>query len=176
MNPGTRPAQMLDVLTNIATLAAACAVIVVSWSRSSATSTPERRAANRPSVQTGIPVSIADVDWKLSRETAVLVLSTHCSYCVDSTAFYREISKRRKSGALRLDAVFTDELSAGKTFLSRHNLDVDQVLHQPLEGTGFKGTPTLLLVDTLGTLVEAWAGKVPSSVEETVLQRLSTRI
>ena len=170
MKPGEKVLRVLDVLTNIATIGAACAIIAVVWFRYGPSR--QHQGVQPPGIETGAHVPIEGIDWKRSQRTVVLVLSTQCHFCTESAGFYREISKRRHPDVLKLVAVFREDVEAGRKFLSDHAIDVDEVLQRPVETTGAKGTPALLLVDAAGNLNKAWMGRVPPTIEQEILEQL----
>ena len=171
MKTGERALRILDVVTTVATLCAACALLAVIWARygPGATNGPPRPTA----IEVGAHAPIEGIDWKGSHSTMVLVLSTHCHFCVESTGFYQEIARRREPNVLRVVAVFNEDVGAARSFLSEHAIPVDAVLQQSPAKTGIRGTPTLLLVDAAGKVTKAWLGKVASATEKEILDRLS---
>jgi hypothetical protein len=165
--------RILDVVTTVATLCAACALLAVIWVQYGPGA---RRAASGPSrITAGTHAPIDGVDWKDSQSTVVLVLSTQCHFCVESTPFYQQISRRREPNVLRVVAVFNEDIGAARSYLSQHAIPVDEVLRQSPEKTGIRGTPALLLVDAAGTVTKAWHGKVAAATEKEILDRLSPR-
>lgn len=172
MRIGEKLLRGLDALTNIAILGAAVAVMAIGWYRYGPGTTgaaPERRAAI--SIKTGGQVPVEGVDWKGNRRTVVLVLSTTCPHCADSASFYRQISAHRKKG-LRIVAVFAEAVPTAQSFLSEHQVEVDQVLQRPPDKIGVRGVPAVLLVGATGKLDGAWLGKVGPSTEEKILRQL----
>jgi hypothetical protein len=167
-----RVVRALDILSNIATIGAAVAVVAVCWVRFHPTRPDQNVIQGGIGIKTGARVPIEGVDWNRGKTTVVLVLSTHCQFCTQSIPFYREISARRQPNGLRVVAVFPEDAEKGRSFLSQQGLQVDEVVQTPFYKIGVKGTPTLLLVDAAGMLTRGWLGKLSSSGEREILQAL----
>jgi hypothetical protein len=167
---GSRLLKGLDVLTNLAIVAAAVAVVSIAWARYRSPPASPPPGAIRPGVSlpVGGSVPIAGVDWKKGERTVVLVLSTSCHFCAQSTPFYQRIAGKRKDG-VRLVAVFREDVAAGRSYLTEHEIEVDHVLQVPPDRIGVRGVPALLVVDRAGRLSRAWSGKVSESTEAEIL-------
>jgi hypothetical protein len=167
--------RILDILTNIAIVAAACAIIAIGWFRYGSAAAVGKPPDLRPSIglKAGNSVPIGGIDWSQSRSTVVLVLSTSCQFCAESAAFYRQISMRRNP-ELKVVAVFREDVTAGRAFLSEHGVDVDGVVQQSPEELRIRGVPALLVVSPAGTLTKAWVGKVGPATEKEILRQLPT--
>ncbi len=112
-------------------------------------------------------VSSLDIDWKQNKQTLILAISSSCHFCTDSAPFYRKIAQSK--GNTRLVAVLPQGLDAGRKYLERLGISVDEVRQSGLDKIGVRGTPTLLLIDNSGFVKESWLGKLSSGDEEKVL-------
>jgi hypothetical protein len=120
----------------------------------------------------GTQLSLLDVDWKQSKQTLVLAISSTCHFCTDSAPFYQALIKNKKDA--RVVAVLPQPVEEGRAYLEKLGVSVDEVRQLGLDSIGVSGTPTLLLVDSSGTLREFWIGKLPPKKETDVLNRLQT--
>ena len=113
-------------------------------------------------------------DWGAHRRTLVLGLRKGCHFCEDSAPFYQRLVAR-KQGAENsaIVAVFPDSADAVKEILQSEGLDVHALTGVPLETLKIAGTPTVLLVDNSGTVLNAWAG-VLSPPEELEVMKAAT--
>lgn len=130
-------------------------------------------ALNSPATATqrnmvGQSAAIPAVDWKSDVNTVVMVLSTTCHFCSESTPFYQKLVEERKDHPVI--AVFPQSVDEGTLFLRTHGVKVSTVRSETLEATGVDGTPTLLLVDRDGKIVKAWKGKLDPGGESEVLK------
>jgi thioredoxin-related protein len=114
---------------------------------------------------------LPDVDWKASDQTLVLVLSTTCHFCTESTPFYKQVIQKRK-GRTRLIAVLPQSVEAGRKYLADLGIAVDDVRQAPPSSLGVQGTPTLLLVNKDGVITSSWRGKLRPEKELEVIAKL----
>lgn len=68
-------------------------------------------------------------------------------------------------------AVPPQPVEQGKGYLNTLGVAIDNVGRASLNDAGVSGTPTLLLVDNDGAVVNAWKGRLDSNREREVLER-----
>ena len=135
--------------------------------------TPESRDYRVPA---GTKVSLPEVDWAQNGQTLVLVLKKGCRYCAESAPFYQRLVRETAAQkGVRLVAVLPEEVNEGKQYLSSLNVPVDEVRQAELGALGVQGTPTLILVNGQGEVVESWVGKLPAAQETEVLRRIGEK-
>jgi thioredoxin-related protein len=110
------------------------------------------------------------VDWKQSRQTLVLAISSTCHFCTDSASFYQTLVQNRKD--TQVVAVLPQPVEEGKSYLEKLGVSVDEIRQLPLNQIGVHGTPTLILVDSSGSVRNSWTGKLPPETETEVMKRL----
>jgi len=137
---------------------------------------PEGRpaaSAAKPQVAKGTSLkgSLEGVDWSKNGRTLVLAISTRCHFCTDSAPFFQRLSKGRPANT-KLLAVLPQAVDESRKYLEQEGVRVDDVRQAQLDSIKVRGTPTLLLVDSTGTVAEAWVGKLEPSQEEDVLRVL----
>jgi thioredoxin-related protein len=121
----------------------------------------------------GKAISLPDTNWKKNGQTLVLALQTGCHFCTESAPFYKElIQNRGKHGNTHLIAVLPQPIDVSKNYLSNLGINVDDVKQMQLSAIDVQGTPTLLLINKDGVVINAWRGKLPPSKETDVLSRL----
>lgn len=135
---------------------------------------PQARQATAASqVQPGTRLSLPGVDWKANGKTLVLALSTGCHFCTESGPFYqRVVQEKSKASTARIVAVFPQSVAEGQKYLANLNVTVDDVKQTSLASFGVMGTPTIILADDNGAVIESWRGKLPGEKENEVLARL----
>jgi len=138
-------------------------------------SAPAGEPGRAEQLKPGTRLSLPDVDWSRSRKTLVMVLSTNCRYCTESAPFYQVLA-REKSGRddVRLLAVLPQAVEESQKYLDAHGVAVSEVRKATPEAFGVRGTPTLIVVDSAGAVVDSWVGKLPQAKEVEVLNRLLT--
>lgn len=114
------------------------------------------------------------VDWKKNHRTLVLAISTTCHYCKDSVPFYRKLGATGTD--VKMVAVLPQPVIEGQQYLGGAGVHVDEVRQVPLNTLGVRGTPTLLLVNDAGVVMDVWVGKLQSDQETQVLTALEKKI
>ena len=99
-------------------------------------------------------------DWGSHDRTLVIALRKGCHFCEDSAPFYqRLLAQQQQEGSnTAMLAVFPDAADAAKEAVQSEGLGVQALAGVPLERLKVSGTPTLLLVDRNGTVLNAWIG------------------
>jgi hypothetical protein len=111
-------------------------------------------------------------DWAAHDQTLVLGLRKGCHFCEDSAPFYqRLIGQQQQAGAnSTMVAVFPDTAETVEGVLQSEGLGVQALAGVPLERLKISGTPTLLLVDRSGTVLNAWIGMLSPRQELEVMR------
>jgi hypothetical protein len=117
-------------------------------------------------------ISIPDVDWLKNGQTLVLALSTTCHFCTESGPFYQRLVKA--SGSTHLVAVLPQSVDEGKRYFEKLGVSVDEIKQASLSSIDVRGTPTLLLVNSDGIVVNTWVGKLQVAGEAEVLSKMQT--
>lgn len=100
----------------------------------------------------------------------MLALSNKCHLCSENAQLYRRLSlERNPQSHIGTLALFQESLSDAEQYLKELNVSVDEVKQAPLILLGFKGTPTLLIVDNSGQVTHIWVGKLAAAQEDQVL-------
>jgi len=134
---------------------------------------PEVAASSRTrSIEPGTKISLSGIDWSKSDRTLLLALSTTCHFCTESAPFYKTLQQQKRDN-VRLLALFPQPLLDSRTYLDGLGLNVDEVVQSPLNSVGASGTPTLLLIDNQGTVINSWVGKLSDAAAEEVRSRVS---
>jgi hypothetical protein len=74
---------------------------------------------------------------------------------------------------VRLVALLPQPLQESRTYLDKLGIKVDDVAQSPLNSVGVSGTPTLLLIDNQGAVIDSWVGKLSEGAGEEVRARVS---
>jgi thioredoxin-related protein len=124
-------------------------------------------------VAAGTKVYLPGMDWTQNEKTLLLVLQKGCRYCKQSAPFYQRLVKETATNrTIRLVAVLPQDVADGTQYLKELDVPISEVRQAALETLKVQGTPTLILVNSKGEVVESWAGKLPSDTETEVLKRL----
>ena len=109
-------------------------------------------------------------DWSAHDQTLVLGLRKGCHFCEDSAPFYQRLTTQQGGSNATIVAVFPDSADAVKEVVQSEGLRVHALAGVPLERLKISGTPTLLLVNRSGTVVNAWIGMLSPRQELEVMK------
>ena len=116
-------------------------------------------------------LSTIDVNWKQSKHTLILALSTECHYCTESAPFYKKLVNVPRT--TRLLALLPQPVAESREYLKRFGIVVDDVKQVQFDGINIRGTPTLLLVNENGVVTKSWIGKLAEDQQADVLREIS---
>ena len=99
-------------------------------------------------------------NWGSQDQTLVLALRKGCHFCEDSAPFYQRLISGHQQGgsSTAIVAVFPDAADTAKEVVQSEGLGISALGGVPFEKLKISGTPTLLLVDRSGTVLNAWIG------------------
>jgi hypothetical protein len=124
----------------------------------------------------GAQIELQGVEWARGDRTLLLVVSQGCRFCTESARFYRRLAREASErGGVQLVAVVPQDVATGRGYLKELGVDIGEVHSAPLDTLGVQGTPTLILVDRAGRVVDSWAGQLPPDREEQVVEGLFSR-
>jgi hypothetical protein len=131
--------------------------------------------------QVGELTDFKDAGFESSERTLLLVVSSSCQTCTRSLPFYRTAietaSASRKQNAApraRIVVVALDPPDVGKKYLDDNDVKPDALIRMPSSAwQRIRGTPTILLVDSKGTVLDTWVGLLSSEEEKQVLRKLT---
>jgi thioredoxin-related protein len=111
-------------------------------------------------------------NWSAHDRTLVLALRKGCHFCEDSAPFYqRLVGKHADHGAnVAIVAIFPDPADAVNEVVKSEGLQVQALAGVPLDELKVSGTPTLILVDKTGTVLNAWLGVLSPRQELEVMK------
>jgi hypothetical protein len=120
-------------------------------------------------IQVGSTLNLPGAMPKGHGRMIVLALSTGCHYCTDSASFYRRLEDPVRGSNLMLAAVLPQAPDEGARYLRSLGLKTQDARQAQFSGLGILGTPTLLIVDGRGVVLQRWIGKLPTDVEDEVI-------
>ncbi len=164
----------LEIATNIAVLVAAAVVVAYFGAQFLRGGSPRLPAGPRAGSRL---VGLEGYSFTANRKTLILALRTDCKYCEASIPFYKELATTLSLAACgeNLLAVFPDDQASVQAFLSSEELAVPAVSNVSLTKLGVSGTPTLILVNDQGTVLEAWVGQLAPEQERKMLEEVRSQ-
>ena len=114
-------------------------------------------------------------DWGAHDRSLVLVLKKGCHFCEDSAPFYQRLAAQQQEARSNtaIVAVFPDAADAVKEAVQAEALGVHALAGVPLEKLKVSGTPSVLLVDRNGTVVNVWIGMLSPRQELEVMRAVA---
>jgi thioredoxin-related protein len=159
--------RRIELIANFCVIAAALLLIftVVRFALRQRSSQPPPKAA----IAKGAQLHVPGLNWSAT-QTLVLVLSTECKYCTASALFYRRlVNQAAGSATTKIVAVLPQSPEEAKQYLDQLNLRIDYTYQVSASSLGIRGTPTLILVDGKGVVIESWEGQLPPFAEREVV-------
>lgn len=127
-------------------------------------------------IPVGTKVALSEINWNQNGQTLLLVLQKGCHFCSESAPFYQRIIRETSGrGNIRLIAVLPQATDEGKKYLDDLGVAIEDVKQAELDSIGVHGTPTLILVNNQGVVMNSWAGKLGADGEADVLRRLQEK-
>jgi thioredoxin-related protein len=127
-------------------------------------------------ITAGTKVPLQDVDWARNGQTLLLVLQKGCHFCTESAPFYQGLTREMEdSKTTKLIAVLPQEVNVSQQYLADLKVPINDVKQISPNFLGVSGTPTLILVNNAGEVIDSWTGKLPPDKEIEVLKKLKQR-
>ena len=170
-NKGTK----LDIITNILTISVILLLgyVLINKFILNDKAVPKSSEANS---LIGKQIDIPNINWSKNSQTLLIVLSTTCHFCTENVPFYQKLAQQfNKKEELKLMAVFPQQQSVAKDYLSNNKIAINDIFQIVPSEIGVKGTPTILLLDNEGKVIQAWLGKIPASEEEKIIKEINSK-
>lgn len=164
------PTKKVELLANVAIIVVALLLggLLVKRYLWPQAESPQAQARIEP----GTKLSVPGIEWDKNDRTLLLVLSTSCHFCTESSPFYQRLAQEKaKKGGVGLIAVLPQSVDESQKYLNGLGVSVDDIKQAGLDAVQVRGTPTLIMADKTGAVVESWVGKLPAEKEVEVLNR-----
>jgi hypothetical protein len=112
--------------------------------------------------------------WGQHSQTLLVAVRKGCVFCERSYPLYRQLEGLEHDGHLKAHIlmVMPDDALSGVALLSAQGIKSQSITNISLSSIKVSGTPTLLLVDANGQLLQRWVGELNASSAEAVLAQL----
>lgn len=120
---------------------------------------PNAAVASPIAVGTAAP-PLPGIAYSNAGLTVIVAVSTRCRFCTDSMPFYRRLQAEVRAGDRRAQfvAMAVEDVDIIRQYLERHVVTPDAVVSGRDAGFDLRGTPTLILVDHSGRVVDSLQG------------------
>lgn len=168
----SRARQYLEIATNVAVLLVAMVVLATIASNLLAPSVSLEGGLRKGGAFPQLP----GVDYGKSSKTLLTSLSVRCDYCSESLPFLKEVARIHAdaANAVRIIAVFADPESEVKRYIDQRQLNFPAVSGADLKTLNLSATPTYVLVDSNGRIVDFWIGKPSTDVEQQIVKAITS--
>lgn len=130
----------------------------------------------KKAIEKGFIVPDLDEDWSRQEKTVILALSTECSFCTDSSNFYKLLTdKSDQNREIKIMAVFPQDKKVSEIYLKNIGVKIDTVKQAKLRDLGVIATPTIILVDSKRQVVDSWVGKLDEKSQTEVVEAIFKR-
>jgi len=175
-NPEPPKKSTLDTVANIAIIIV-CAIAAVVLIRNQFFPKQAAAPGNMPQIEKGEKYAqLKDVVPAGSNRALVVAVQPGCHYCNDSMPFYKKIldERNQKGSAVKfVAAVPSDDAKPQEAEkFAAVGAQPDNVVKLDFSAVKVPGTPTLVLVDNSGKVLNVWVGKLDSGGEKEVLKVL----
>jgi thioredoxin-related protein len=163
--------EILDVTTNVVVVlftVVAIAVLVKNYFA------PQNVKTNAVTRGSAFP-QIAGVDYRQAARTLILALNVDCRYCTRSVPFYNSLAEARQENASKFNVVaafINADTELVKSYAEEKQLSVQTIAGVDLDKLGIHMTPTIILVDSTGKVLDSWRGALQSDGEREVFAAL----
>ncbi len=120
----------------------------------------------------GSSILLPGVAWRANERTLLLVLSTDCHFCSEGASFYRRVANEASPKRIGVIAAFPQDTGTGKRFLNDLIIPITNIVQTSLDAIHVKGTPTLILLDKKGLVMQTWLGRLPPELEQEVMDSM----
>jgi rhodanese-related sulfurtransferase len=164
--------KRLGIILNVAIVVAALVLSGLLFKKYLLPLSPNAAAA-KTNVAPGSRLSLPATNWSPNTKTLLLFLHSECSYCASSAAFYqRLLTETARSSDVKLLALFSDADAGSEKYLHEANLSALESKQTDLASFGVSSTPTLVLVNGDGVVLEVWKGKLSPKQEAALIRTL----
>ena len=113
-------------------------------------------------------------DWHSSAPTLVIAVRDGCVYCERSYPFYRQLQGLEHDKHLKahLLMITPDDSARAAALLSGQGITSQAITDTPLGSIKVSSTPTLLLVDANGRLLQSWVGELDAAKSDALIAQL----
>lgn len=162
----------LEVATNIAVLLVAVVVLITfAWKFLA--------GSPKPKLQSGLQKGVAfkqlsGIPYGDSPQTLFIAMSTKCHYCDESVPFYKHLVEiQRGNSTTRLIALFPNTQSEVNQYVKDRQLDLNTIAAVDFNALNVSGTPTMILIDRNGKILDFWVGKLLEGDQLQVVKAVS---
>lgn len=162
--------KKIEVLTNVAIIIVALVIGIILVKKFFFTDSSQ--ITPKENIVAGSKINLSQIDWSENGNTLLLVLSTDCRFCTESVPFYKKLVQELQNSKVNLAAVFPQDASTSKNYLEQNQVIINDVYQTNPTEIGVHGTPTILLINDNGEVINTWFGKLVEDQEKQILEKI----
>lgn len=163
----------VDTAVNVL-LALTCVVVLAKYTHDWWRETTPRPNGPAAGLRTGERVN--GLEGQVWPERSLLVfVRSNCHFCTQSMGLYRDLRERAHEAGTQFIAVGQEPKDVIGEYLRSNGVTPDEVLSAPPARTRVFATPTVAIVDSKGTVLQVWVGKLSPDAETNVKAMLARR-
>jgi thioredoxin-related protein len=184
-NPAPQKKSTLDTAANIAIIVVcAFAAVVLGFQLRDRLAQRSQPGGDMPKIEKGEKYAqLKDVVPAGANRALVVAVQPGCHYCNDSMPFYKKLldERNQKGSAVKFVAAVPNAekpedaqkmVSAESEKFAAVGAQPDKMVNLDFSAIKVPGTPTLVLVDNSGKVLNVWVGKLDGDGEKEVLKTL----
>ena len=118
--------------------------------------------------------AVPSVTFGSTSRTLIFAMNSKCGHCNESIPFYRQvIDVARRNNNVQMVFISSEEENLFKDYLSQARLKVSSRSPVDLASYGIASTPTIIMVDNEGRIIDFWVGKLSHESEEQLIKAVS---
>jgi thioredoxin-related protein len=119
---------------------------------------------------------VAGINYGNSAHTLLVAMNTQCGYCTKSIPFYNELAKLEQNSKtpLHIVAAFPNQAEQVRQYVEQHQLKLESKDSIDFAQLKVAGTPTMILVDQSGHVIDFWVGGIPPEDQQKVLAAIAS--
>jgi thioredoxin-related protein len=101
-------------------------------------------------------------------------MNTGCRFCTDSIPFYNQMKAQQSIlKGTRIVAIFPNSKDEVEKYARQRQLNIASVAEVDFQPLGIPATPSLILVDGNGKVLDFWIGKLSKEDEQQAINAIS---
>jgi hypothetical protein len=127
---------------------------------------PPVNPGSLPRISRGERLNVPNINWDQNEKTVVFFLMKDCKYCESSAPLYRQLIEEASKRNVKRLAILPNSVEEGRKYIQYLGLPIENVQTGSLLSYKIPGTPSVLFVDSQGTVRSVWIGAVPGREKE----------
>lgn len=168
--------ERLEFLTNLMVLLVAVSILLVLALNYIGGQKPVPRIVEGLQKGQQLP-AISGLDYSGATSTLLIAISTQCTYCNQSIPFYNQLADLKVKGKIspRSIVIFPDSDDEVEPYARQYQLQTDYKSSVDFEQLKLAGTPTMILVDQNGNVVDFWVGALQPEAQQHLVNSLESQ-